>query len=208
MTGTIGSEYLLKCLSFLVVFTSIEFPPPFPPYQITFPRAAGTCTRCPTEVRLWRKEKDWSCKVSLRFEKDANGAKLDNLRIVPFGDPITDPSKVQHRLIQAQKAILNPNKPVESFLTVEKSGSKQNGVKEAVSEASDANEVQFSENIICIDVEGNNVRDLAVVDLPGLIANVGENEDPRNIDLIKNLARKEIVKENCVILLCVTMSGE
>lgn len=70
------------------------------------------------------------------------------------------------------------------------------------------NEVQFSENVICIEVKGKNVRDLSVVDLPGLIANVGENEDARNIDLIKNLAKKEIAKENCIILLCVTMSGK
>lgn len=159
-------------------------------------------------MRLWRKEKDWSCKVSLRFEKDANGEKLGKCLTVPFGEPITDPSKVQHRLIQAQKAILNPNKPVESFLTIEKSGTKQNGINEEVNGAKDANEVQFSENIICIDVEANNVRDLAVVDLPGLITNVGEKEDPRSIDLIKNLAKKEITKENCVILLCVTMGGK
>jgi len=94
----------------------------------------------------------------------------------------------------------------ESFLQVMDAATKaENGDGEDVKAV---NEVQFSENVICIDVKGKNVRDLAVVDLPGLIANVGENEDERNIELIKNLAKKEIAKENCIILLCITMNGE
>lgn len=70
------------------------------------------------------------------------------------------------------------------------------------------NEVQFSENVICIDVKGKGLRDLSVIDLPGIIANVGEHEDEGNIDLIRNLAKKEIMRENCVILLCISMNGE
>ena len=146
------------------------------------------------------------CTVSLRIEKDRDGNRLDKVRVVPFGLPITDSSKVQLRLLQAQRAILNPTMAPESFLQVMDAATKaENGDGEDVKAV---NEVQFSENVICIDVKGKNVRDLAVVDLPGLIANVGENEDERNIELIKNLAKKEIAKENCIILLCITMNGE
>lgn len=142
--------------------------------------------------------------MSLRFDKDANGNRLSQSRNVPFGGTITDPSKVQQRLVQAQRAILNPNQSPQSFLQEKETAIKS----EEDGETKVVNELQFSENVICIEVRGNNVRDLAVVDLPGLIANVGENEDERNIDLIKNLAKNEIAKEDCIILLCVTMSGK
>lgn len=123
-----------------------------------------------------------------------------------FGEPITDPGKVQERLLQAQKAILNPSKPSKSFLH-----DKTTPLKEGVDDAEvvkGEDEVHFSENVICIKVTSKDVRDLSVVDLPGLIANVGEKEDKRNIGLIKKLAMDTIKKEDCIILSCITMSGE
>lgn len=162
--------------------------------KITFPRAAGTCTRCPSEVRLFSSDCDWVCNISLRFDKGIHSGKQDNVRVVPFGKPIMDPSKVQSRLIQAQRAILNPNKSLDLFLN------------DSTCEVKD--EVQFSESIICIDVKGRDVRDLSVVDLPGIIFNVGEGEDDRNPKLIRSLAKKEISRDNCVVLLCITMKGE
>ncbi|UZJ57500.1 hypothetical protein CBS101457_006820 [Exobasidium rhododendri] len=169
--------------------------------EITFPRAAGTCTRCPSEVRLFQRDEDWNCKISLRFEHDKDGKPLNDVVIVPFGDAITDSDQVQHRLIQAQKAILNPAKPVESFLAED--GKAVEGNNSTI-----PNEIQFSENVICIDVKGRNVRDLSLMDLPGLIANVGENENKGNIDLVKNSIVKAIKKPNCVILLVITMSED
>jgi hypothetical protein len=151
-------------------------------------------------VRLFQRDEDWNCKISLRFENDVDGMPLDDVSVVPFGDLISDPLQVQHRLIQAQRAILNPTKPVDSFL---KEDTKSAGEGESV-----ANEVQFSENVICIDVQGRNVRDLSLMDLPGLIANVGEKEDKGNIDLVKNSIVKAISKPNCVILLVVSMECE
>lgn len=41
--------------------------------QITLPRAAGTCTRVPTEVRLHEDADQWTCKIMLRFETDEHG---------------------------------------------------------------------------------------------------------------------------------------
>jgi hypothetical protein len=146
-------------------------------------------------VRLFSSEEDWSCKVSLRFEVDVNGDPLSNIDVVPFGETITDPLEVQQRLIQAQRAVLNPNKPLDTFL----SDRKEPGLPD---------EVQFSENFICIEVNGQGFRDLSLVDVPGLIANVGENEHEGNIELIRKLAKKVISKPNCVILSCITMSGE
>ena len=83
--------------------------------------------------------------MSLRIEKDAKGERLDKVRVIPFGGPITDHSKVQARLLQAQRAILNPTKSSESFLQEGEAASQDVKV---------VNEVQFSENVICIDVKG------------------------------------------------------
>ncbi|KAF8176921.1 P-loop containing nucleoside triphosphate hydrolase protein, partial [Pholiota molesta] len=40
---------------------------------IKFPRASGTCTRCPLECRLARSDAPWQCIVSLRFITDPDG---------------------------------------------------------------------------------------------------------------------------------------
>lgn len=139
--------------------------------------------------------------MSLRFEKDIEGNALDQVQTEQFGDEIKDPDQVQHRLKQAQRAILNPNKPLEEFL-LERNDPSNTKIDDTV-----GNEIQFSENVICIEIKGKT-RDLSVVDLPGLIANVADDENVENINLIERLAIREISKPESVVLLCVTMSGE
>ncbi|GAA6022072.1 hypothetical protein JCM10207_001039 [Rhodosporidiobolus poonsookiae] len=41
-------------------------------------RDAGTCTRCPMEVRLRCVDTPWSCRISLRFERDADNKPVES----------------------------------------------------------------------------------------------------------------------------------
>ncbi|KAF7366190.1 hypothetical protein MVEN_00496000 [Mycena venus] len=155
---------------------------------ITLPRAAGTCTRCPTECRLSRSDAPWSCTVELRFITDKKGQPLGQARNETFGDTIFDKSAVEDRIRRAQRAILNPSKPSRGFL-------------DDIDE--DATEVSFSTNYISLQISGPEVADLSFVDLPGLIASVSRGGNERDIAMVENLVTAYISKPSCVILLTV-----
>lgn len=121
--------------------------------QINVPRDSGTCTRCPMEVRLQHSTNSWRCQVSLRFESDASGRALTNIKEIPFGPALTDPNKVEDTLKRAQLAVLNPGvSDPTKFL---------DGLPGDVE-----SQLEFSTNIVCVDIAGPEVTDLAFVNLP------------------------------------------
>ncbi|KAL4066185.1 P-loop containing nucleoside triphosphate hydrolase protein [Scleroderma citrinum] len=154
---------------------------------ITLPRASGTCTRCPTECKLTRSDLPWSCTVKLHFHTDIRGTAIKP-NIVNFGDAISDKAEVEERIRCAQRAILNPSTNPTIFL----SGA-------IVAE----NETSFSRNYISLEISGRELEDLSFVDLPGLIASVGQHGNVNDIELVKNLVISYIEKPSCVILLTV-----
>ncbi|KAI6014082.1 hypothetical protein PISMIDRAFT_212315 [Pisolithus microcarpus 441] len=154
---------------------------------LTLPRSAGTCTRCPTECRLTHTESDWTCVVKLHLNTDERGSPIKP-RVLPFGGPLTSKSEVEERIKRAQRAILNPKTPSETFLggaTV------------------DENETSFSRNYVSLDISGRDLADLSFVDLPGLIASVGQSGRVQDIELVKNLVISYIERPSCLILLTV-----
>ncbi|KAJ7813927.1 P-loop containing nucleoside triphosphate hydrolase protein [Mycena olivaceomarginata] len=155
---------------------------------ITLPRAAGTCTRCPTECRLSRSDSPWRCTVDLHFITDKNGQSLGQARNEGFGEPIFDKSGVEDRIRRAQRAILNPSKPPRTFLEEDEE---------------DVPEVSFSTNYISLQISGPDVADLSFVDLPGLIASVSRGGNERDIAMVESLVTSYISKPSCVILLTV-----
>ncbi|KAF7311764.1 hypothetical protein MIND_00186800 [Mycena indigotica] len=157
---------------------------------VSLPRAAGTCTRCPTECRLSRSDGPWKCTVELRFITDANGVPLGHARTEPFGDPVSHKAEVEDRIRRAQRAILNPSKSAQSFLADE----NEDGYPD---------EVSFSTNFISLSISGPNLADLSFVDLPGLIASVSRGGDDRDIKMVERLVESYICKPSCVILLTV-----
>lgn len=157
---------------------------------ITLPRAAGTCTRCPTECRLSSSSDAWKCVVSLRFTKDANGQLLGTARNERFGDVIVDKAEVEERMRHAQRAILNPSRPSSDFLDMD---------DEDIYE----NELSFSTNCVSLQISGPGVADLSFCDLPGLIASVGSSGNEHDINLVKSLVETYISKPSCLILLTV-----
>ncbi|KAG6917243.1 hypothetical protein DXG01_003275 [Tephrocybe rancida] len=154
---------------------------------ITLPRAAGTCTRCPTECRLSRSTEPWKCIVSLRL--------FDNgkVRTERFGDVITNKADVEERIKRAQWAILNPTlrtaHGARHFLTGDDHGA--------------ALELSFSSCFVSLQISGPEVADLSFCDLPGLIAGVGMTGNTGDIDLVKNLVASYIKLPSCIILLTV-----
>ncbi|KIM50172.1 hypothetical protein SCLCIDRAFT_34583 [Scleroderma citrinum Foug A] len=154
---------------------------------ITLPRSSGTCTRCPTECKLTHADAPWSCVVKLHFHTDVRGDAIPP-RIESFGDAISDKDEVEERIRRAQRAILNPSTSPSMFLdgaTVED------------------NEVSFSRNYISLEISGQELEDLSFVDLPGLIASVGQQGRVDDIELVRNLVISYIERDSCVILLTV-----
>ncbi|KAF9558114.1 hypothetical protein CPC08DRAFT_639388 [Agrocybe pediades] len=161
---------------------------------ITLPRAAGTCTRCPTEIRLSKTTTAWQCAVYIRTLTDAKGQAIGQARNEAFGDIITDKTKVEDRIRRAQKAILNPSTPAKRFLASNDEDDR-----------SDDSELSFSSNYVSLQISGPDVADLSFVDLPGLIASVSSSSKggKDDITLVENLVTTYIKKENCIILLTV-----
>jgi GTPase SAR1 family protein len=154
---------------------------------ITLPRAAGTCTRCPTECRLSHSEDAWKCVVSLRFITDANGQVLGQVRNELFGPTIFKKAQVEERIRRAQRAILNPSTTYRQFLEGEDRDPEQH-------------QLTFSTNCVSLQISGKDVADLSFCDLPGLIAGVSNGGNTSDIELVKSLVTSYISKPSCLIL--------
>ncbi|GAA6050992.1 hypothetical protein JCM3770_005359 [Rhodotorula araucariae] len=155
------------------------------------------------EVRLHHASGSWTCKIALRFEMDSDGRPVETVREVPFGEPLTNPNDVEDALRRAQLAILNPSiRDPKVFLNLTPE-EVQRGKEGTCPPGSDG-QLSFSENLICLDIAGPQITDLAFLDLPGIIAN---SDQPRDIELIESMVKKYITG-NCLILLTVTMRDD
>ncbi|KZS94169.1 hypothetical protein SISNIDRAFT_410420 [Sistotremastrum niveocremeum HHB9708] len=151
---------------------------------IRVPRSAGTCTRCPMECRLERTDRAWHSEVLLRIGDQPE---------VSFGDPIVDPDLLEDRIRRAQSAILSPGVDRNTFLG---------------DDVPPTPVLSFSSNVVCINVAGPDVPDLAFVDLPGIISNVGPDGDPNDMDLIKDLATSYMEAPNTLIIVTIPMTDD
>jgi len=97
----------------------------------------------------------WQCIVSLRSIVDGAGQPLGQARNEPFGPIIYEKSEVEDRIRRAQRAILNPNKPLKHFL------------EEDEQEELDS-QLSFSLNSVTLQISGPDVADLSFCDLPGM----------------------------------------
>jgi hypothetical protein len=114
------------------------------------------------ECRLTQSSGPWSCKVSIRWEYDASGDnRNEEVSEVEFGPPISDPDDVELRLRQAQAAVLNPLMSAKSFLNMTEDDMDGDN-------ASNTKPLSFSRNVVCVDLEGEDLTDLSFIDLPGI----------------------------------------
>ncbi|KIK17199.1 hypothetical protein PISMIDRAFT_15324 [Pisolithus microcarpus 441] len=128
-----------------------------------------------------------TCTRQLHLNTDERGSPIKP-RVIPFGGALTSKSEVEERIRCAQRAILNPNTDPESFLR---------------GATVDENETSFSRNYVSLDISGRDLADLSFVDLPGLIASVGQSGRVHDIELVKNLVISYIERPSCLILLTV-----
>ncbi|KAK7467517.1 hypothetical protein VKT23_004571 [Stygiomarasmius scandens] len=163
---------------------------------INVPRDAGTCTRCPMECRLSSSSSKWSCRVSIRREFDKNNKPLDEVFESPFGEVITDKSRIELMLRRAQLSVLNPDIPISKVL---------NASTEELKSLSDqtAESNPFSRNVVCVDLEGPELTDLSFIDLPGLI----QNADASIVQLVEDMVLSHI-KGNCLILVALPVTDD
>ncbi|KAL5483041.1 hypothetical protein ACEPAI_8270 [Sanghuangporus weigelae] len=159
---------------------------------IKLPRASGTCTRCPIELRMKRSPNKWKCSISLEIFYDEQGRSLSHPQTIVFGDVLFNPDDVEDRVKRAQWAILTPSVPPKEFLHISTSG---------------ARDLSFSKNYILIQVEGPNVADLSFVDLPGLVASARQGNQS-DIGLIEDLVSSYIQKRSTLILLTIACESD
>jgi hypothetical protein len=69
LLGAEGDHHILQCHSALVPAEAL--------CNVALPRSDGTCTRCPTEVRMTATGGSWGARVSVRVEwDDATASRL------------------------------------------------------------------------------------------------------------------------------------
>ena len=74
---------------------------------VSMPAAAGTCTRCPTELRLVQRTGPWECNVGIRKEwNDNNNQPLPKVTESPIGTA-TQPDQVKYLVSKAQSFVSN-----------------------------------------------------------------------------------------------------
>lgn len=88
---------------------------------VALPKDKGTCTKCPTEVRMSSSSYNgrWHCKIKLRRDYcDSTHKALPQSTEVEFATLEGAKGKRQlvHYIKAAQKALLNPGQPPEAYV--------------------------------------------------------------------------------------------
>ncbi|KAG9296191.1 hypothetical protein G9A89_014783 [Geosiphon pyriformis] len=168
---------------------------------VQLPRSDGTCTRCVMEIRLSADTSPWRCQVTLRREhNDFDNKPLSTTTVVGFGGTIDDPDDVESIARRAQKALLNPSRDSAYYLNYVPPSDSDKDVSE--------NEIKFTKNVICLDIQGPDVPNLSLIDLPGIIQHTERTEDEKFIGLIQDLIQKYIQNEKSIIIATISCKDE
>ena len=137
---------------------------------VVFPRNNSTCTRCPTELRMIQtSDINFKCRIGIRYE-------YDDIRGKPLSEfrhkkigSVTNKKEVCKLVSTAQKILLN-----------------------------ECN-VKFSRNVITVEIYSKDCIDLTLMDLPGMISAVEDQNDTKYIDLVMNMVLDYIKNDNTLI---------
>lgn len=102
---------------------------------------------------------------------------------------VTDKHELEPMLRRAQVAILNPRADPQTFVDVD------------LASLSLHQQVPFSPNVVCLEIQGPDLPELYFYDLPGSINVIEDNEDPGLVQMIEKLVKTYIKDEKCLILL-------
>ncbi|KAI0746433.1 P-loop containing nucleoside triphosphate hydrolase protein [Daedaleopsis nitida] len=161
---------------------------------INVPRDPGTCTRCPMECRLSHSNQ-WSCQVKIRWEYSNGSKRRLEVEEVDFGPRLFDKADVELMLRRAQAAVLNPDTPLHHFLAKD---------DKAIRLPVFGHQLQFSRNVVCVELVGPDLADLSFVDLPGIV----QNADEEIVRLVEDLVHSYISGDNSLLLVTLPMSDD
>ena len=113
------------------------------------------------ECRLTHSTREWQCQVLIRRETDEHGSKI-SAREEPFGEVIYDKAELEEMLRRAQLAVLNPSLRSDFFLDFD-----TDTLKPGQAPPGSDRQLQFSDDVVCLDITGPDVTDLSFIDLPG-----------------------------------------
>lgn len=181
--------------------------------EIKVPRDVGTCTRCPLQITITSDESDnpsWFCNVSLSKRFDyyhPNQLEYQDSKSMPFypwvprDAPLTipfttvrDKNDLERVIKAAQVATLNPGVDPKLYASL-------------TDVVPGATTVEFSPNLICLEIAGPDLPNLTFYDLPGVIAQT-QTTERHPVKLVKNLVRQYIQEKNTLILLATPMDSE
>ncbi|KAF7979740.1 hypothetical protein HWV62_41114 [Athelia sp. TMB] len=148
------------------------------------------------ECRLVSSPGLWTCRLSIRWEFDDEGKPLGKVEESSFGTPITNKDDVELALRRAQAAVLNPEFPPSFFVSISEADL-------AAIMLNNEKTLRFSRNVLCVDISGPDLTDLAFVDLPGII----QNAPRKMVTLVEDLVLSHI-QGNCLILVALPMTDD
>ena len=111
-------------------------------------------SRCPMHCRLSQSSEPWKCTISLNFLSSRSTTSKKAVT-VPFGEVITDRSRVEERIRRAQRAVLSPNTDHTFFL-------------DKPEEECPPAELTFTSDYVQIEISDHNLTNLSFFDLPGV----------------------------------------
>ncbi len=131
------------------------------------------------ECRLSHAPNEWSCQIKIRWEYHEGFRIRGQVHEVDFGPRLFDKSQVELMLRRAQAAVLNPSLPLSTFIRMD---------EKALLRPTDPPSVDFSRNVVCIELSGPDLADLSFVDLPGTIFAVRISSSFLSDTLLRNRA--------------------
>ena len=114
------------------------------------------------ECRLTNSDRPWQCQVLLRREVDEHGRRIHPIQEERFGPVLHDKAELEEMIRRAQLAILNPGVPKEFFETFD-----TKSLKPGEKPGNSPKQLEFSNNVVCLDLMGPDLPDLSFIDLPG-----------------------------------------
>ncbi|CAL1698678.1 unnamed protein product [Somion occarium] len=131
--------------------------------------------------------------VSIRWEYDPQGQRLDEVMEEHLVEHLTDKTDVELALRRAQFWILNPKDSMNHILSLSMEELR----------APRENALAYSRNVVCLDISGPELTDLSFVDLPGII----QNAENHLVQLVEELVLSYI-RGNCLVLITMPMSDD
>jgi hypothetical protein len=163
--------------------------------------------------RLEEPNAPWSCTVKLitgyQYDPTAHESETPDYRFwrkMPeekrdIFAQVTNPDDLEAILQRAQLAILNPGDPWQTYSSIDVDSML--GTNASLQTA--PYQVEFSPNIISLDIEAPGLYNLSFIDLPGVINQTANDQDQYLTKLVKHLVKKYIDTDNALVVLAAPM---